>query len=132
MIFPYLEVSRGNVIRPLPIIPVRLIGPERQADVLALVDSGAEHSVMSLALLDYLGLTADDGTVVQIVGVGAKESRGLLLELEHRLGRNRWTAPAVFSDAVGSPSILGQAGFFEFFTVTFRRQRLLMDIRRAR
>lgn len=39
----------------------------------------------------------------------------------------------VFSDVMqmDAPMILGQSGFFEFFNVTFRRRRWLMDIRRT-
>lgn len=132
MIYPYLDLTRRGVVRRWPVIPIRLVGPEREADALGLVDSGAEHSVVSLMLFNYLGLRTDDATVVEIVGVGGKVSRGYLMEIEHQLGRHRWNAPVVFSDAVQSPKILGQIGFFEFFTVTFKRQQLLMDIRRAR
>lgn len=39
---------------------------------------------------------------------------------------------SVFSLKMDAPMILGQSGFFEFFNVTFRRRRWLMDIRRAR
>jgi hypothetical protein len=132
MIFPYLDVTRGEESRPLPIIPVRLLGPVRQATLLALVDSGAEHSVMSKTLVEYLGLSTQGAKAVRIVGVGGMESTGVLLDVELQLGRCRWTAPAVFSNAVDSPIILGQAGFFAFYTVTFKRRHFRMDIRRAR
>lgn len=66
-----------------------------------------------------------------VVGVGGAVSRGYLI-VRHQLGHHQWTMPVVFSTAVDSPAILGQAGFFEFFTVTFRRRRAIMDIRRAR
>jgi hypothetical protein len=132
MIFPYLSVRRRNTIRSLPIIPVQLCGPIQNVSVLALLDSGAEYSVFNRKLLDMLGLTIDNATLVEIIGVGGSASQGVLLDVEHRLGRHRWRGPAVFSDTVDSPMILGQAGFFEFFNITFKRRQSLMDIRRAR
>jgi hypothetical protein len=89
---------------------------------------------MSLELIDSLRLPKDGADAVEVVGVSGEASPGYLLDVEHQLGRYRWTAPAVFSNIIAaqSPMILGQAGFFAFFTVTFKRRRLLMDIRRAR
>ena len=132
MIFSYRQVVSRGVVRTLPIVPLRLFGPTKHVDLLALVDSGAEQSAMSLKLLEYLNLSGDGATAVQIIGVGGKESRGYVLEVDQQLGKYRWTSPVVFSEAIESPVILGQAGFFEFFTVTFKRRSLEMDIRRAR
>lgn len=121
-------------MRTQPIIPISIHGPAGFRHVFALVDSGAEHSVLSLELLASLRLRTNDAEAVEIVGVGGKASRGYLLDVEYQLQNHRWTAAAVFSDVMelDSPMILGQAGFFEFFTVVFRRRRRIMDIRRAR
>lgn len=134
MIFPYLDVWRQGVVHTQPIIPLSVHGPAGFRQILALVDSGAEHSVLSLELVASLQLETTNANAVEIVGVGGKASRGYLLDVRLQLQKHRWTAPAVFSDVVrsGSPMILGQAGFFEFFTVIFKRRRWVMDIRRAR
>ncbi|MCE9607964.1 MAG: hypothetical protein K8U03_24020 [Planctomycetia bacterium] len=132
MIFPYLEVVRHGGVRSLPIIPIRLHGPLRHVDLLALVDSGAEQSVVNFKLIEYLGLAAEGAVVVQIIGVGGKESRGYVIDVDHQLRNYRWQAPVVFSEAIEAPVILGQAGFFEHFNVTFKRRSALMDIRRTR
>jgi hypothetical protein len=134
MIFPYLDVSHGLVIRSKPIIPIGLHGPSGHRQVFALVDSGAEHSLLSLELIDSLGLPKEGAHAVEVIGVGGDASLGYLISVEHQLRNHRWTAPAIFSDIAGlqSPMVLGQAGFFEFFTVTFKRSRSVMDIRRSR
>src|SRR5438552_2795743 len=132
MLFPYLPIRRHGAIRALPIISIRVRGPHSETDLLEVVDSGAEQSVFSIKLIEELDLDVHGATVVEIIGVGSKASRGYLLDVEHQLGRHRWTGPGIFSDAVDSPVILGQAGFFEFFNVTFKRKQLLMDIRVAR
>jgi hypothetical protein len=134
MIFPYLDVSHAHVIRSKPIIPIGFHGRAGYRQIFALVDSGAEHSLLSLELIDSLGLPNEGAHAVDVIGVGGDASRGYLLDVEHQLRDHRWMAPAIFSDIVDlqSPMVLGQAGFFEFFTVTFKRRKSLMDIRLAR
>ncbi|HEX7446049.1 MAG TPA: retropepsin-like aspartic protease [Pirellulales bacterium] len=134
MTFPYLDLSRGGVIRAKPIIPIRFHGPQGFRQIVALVDSGAEHSVVSIELIESLGLPTKNAQAVEVIGVGGHAGRGYLLDVEHQLGNHHWNAPAIFSDVMDSqsPMIMAQAGFFEFFTVTFKRRKLLMDIRRAR
>lgn len=134
MIFPYVDVKRGGVVRTQPIIPVTIHGTTGFRNVFALVDSGAEHSVFSLDLLASLRLDTKNAHAVEIIGVGGNVSRGYLLDVRLQLQKHRWIAPAVFSEAVhsGAPMILGQAGFFEFFTVSFKRRQWIVDIRRAR
>ncbi|MGH7139037.1 MAG: retropepsin-like aspartic protease [Pirellulales bacterium] len=134
MIFPYLDIRRGGVIRTQPIIPVTIHGPVGFRQFFALVDSGAEHSLFSLDLITSLRLDTHNANVVEIVGVGGDVSRGYLLDVRLQLQTHQWVGPAVFSDVmrIGSPMILGQAGFFEFFSVAFKRRRWILDIRRAR
>lgn len=125
MIFPYLDIRRGGVVRTRPIIPIGIHGPAGVRQVFALVDSGAEHSLFSLDLIASLGLKVRNAAVVDIVGVGGAASRGYLLDVQLQLQKHRWVGPAVFSDVMGTglPMILGQAGFFEFFSVGFKRRR---------
>lgn len=56
----------------------------------------------------------------------------MLIKMELQLARHRWTAPTIFSDAGKRRAILGQIGFFAFFTVTFRYAARKIDIRRTR
>jgi hypothetical protein len=132
MIFPYWEVQRAGEVRQLPLVPVTVFGPTNEISVLALVDSGAEHSVFGLDLAERLNIPLDSANSVVIVGVGGQESPAFLTDVSLKLGRRRWTGPAVFSSAVSQRAILGQAGFFAFFTVTFRRSKLQMEIRPSR
>ena len=73
----------------MPVVTVRIYGPAGHADVAALVDSGAEHSVFSLKLVGRLGLLIAGADAVEIVGVGGQTSRGYLLDVECQLSRYR-------------------------------------------
>jgi len=59
MIFPYWEELRGTEPRLLPLLPISVHGPTGSAEVLALVDSGAEQSVMPADLAGELGISLD-------------------------------------------------------------------------
>lgn len=134
MIFPYLPVRRGLSVRLKPIIQIGLSGPRSYREVFALVDSGADHSLLSLELIDSLGLPTEGAEAVDVIGVGGNSSLGYLLDVDHQLLNHRWKAPAIFSSVIDakSPMVLGQAGFFEYFNVNFKRRKSLIDICRAR
>lgn len=132
MRFPYWQVQRGPEVRYLPLIPITVHGPTRAAlDVLALVDSGAEHTVFGTALAQRLGIPFERGRRVTVVGVGDQQYPGHLVTIRLQLGRNRWSAPTIFSPALEDRAILGQVGFFAFFTVTFRYQKREVEVRRT-
>jgi Aspartyl protease len=126
MKFPYWEVQRGAESRFLPLLPITLHGPRDALSLLALADSGAEHSVFGLEVAERLELSLADSLPVRIVGVGEQESLGHLIIVDLQLERNRWVAPAIFSPSVGQRAILGQLGFFAFFAV---RNRAAFDCR---
>jgi hypothetical protein len=132
MNFPYVEDWGEGDVRHLPLVPLVIHGPAASVELLALVDSGAEQSVFSAEYAQRAGLSFADSTPVCMFGVGDQEIPGVLLPVDLQLGPHRWTGPAVFSAQLRAKAILGQVGFFSFFTVTFRRARLQMEVRRAR
>lgn len=132
MTFPYWQLHRDGELRATPLIPLTVHGTTGSVDLLALVDSGAEHNVFGEEVAKRLGLDLTKGSPVTLVGVGEVDLPGRLLEVELQLGKRRWTAPAIFSSALGMRGLLGQAGFFAFFTVTFRRRQGIIEVRRGR
>ena len=119
MIFPYWEDLSESVPRVLPLVPITLHGPRESVDLLALVDSGAEHNVVPSELARDLDVALDGAEAVTIVGAGEHEAPGNLVQCGCQLRRRRWLAPFIFVDVPVRP-VLGQIGFFAFFTVTFR------------
>lgn len=132
MLFPYWEVTRGGERRWLPLIPITLWGTDGSKDVMALVDSGAEQNILSLELAEELGIDLEHSRPVTIVGAGEYETPGYLTEARLQLGEHRWTAEAIFSTAGDQRTILGQAGFFAEFSVTFRYSQGEMEIVRSK
>lgn len=132
MIFPYWQEVRDGETRWLPLVRPTLAGPSGVSiAVWALADSGAEHNVFSLEVAQALRVDPRDGASVTLVGIGGTEVHGALLPVAFQLGRYRWTAPVIFSRAVAERGVLGQAGFFAFFTVTFRYRKREVEVRRT-
>jgi hypothetical protein len=113
-------------------VPIRARHKGKSVQFDALVDSGAEHNVFSLEIAEEVGLSLRKARHVIVVGAGGQEIDGFLTKVELQLARHPWTAPTIFSAAGERRAILGQIGFFAFFTVTFRHAAREIDIRRNR
>lgn len=107
MIFPYWEELQGTEPRILPLVPLTVHGPAGPIEMPALVDSGAEQSVLPSALASELGISLEDAQTAVIVGVGEHEISSHLTLVEMQLGSHRWLAPVVFADGKVRP-LLGQ------------------------
>ena len=134
MVFPYWRVNRGLQTRLLPLVPLTVRGPDTEPpstflDVLALVDSGAEHNVLGGDVAQRLGYSLKDGEPATLVGIGEQEVPGRLMTIDLQLGKHRWSAPVIVATTLGRHVVLGQAGFFAYFTVTFRHHLGEMDIK---
>jgi hypothetical protein len=130
MILPYWEELRGDEVRLFPVVPVTLSEHDRFIESFALVDSGAEHNIFPLEAAEDLELDLSHERDVTIIGAGGKETPGKISVVDYKLGRLNWTAPIIFSQAVVERPLLGQLGFFAFFTVTFRYSRRDIQITR--
>ena len=132
MIFPYWEILLDDEIHWLPLLPVTIHGQDTSVDVVALVDSGSEYTVLGLDLVDRLEISLTHSTPATLVGLGEHEEPGQMVPVGFQVGKHRWTGPAVFSGGANRRAILGQTGFFAYFTVAFRYSKREMDIRRNR
>lgn len=137
-VFPYWEEVRDDQVKLLPLVPVT-VGVDynaaetpAEAAAMALMDSGAEHNVFPLAMAQDLNLDLSGDPDVTIVGVGGTHTPGKAVTVDFQIDRYRWTAPVIFSAAVNERPLLGQAGFFRFFTVTFRYDRRDIEVKQNR
>ncbi len=135
-VFPYGEdpVSRTSrlaertVLRPLR--DVTIVGPDEEVTVLALVDSGAEHTLSSAGFARSVGVDPSPGRIL-VLGVGGeyRETRftdvALRLQPPSRRASEavEWRTEVGFFTKWEPPYglVLGQVGFFDQFTVTMSR-----------
>jgi hypothetical protein len=134
-VFPYTEdvVSRTSaatdrtILRPA--MKVTMVAREEQG-VLALVDSGSEHTLSGMGLARVID-AAPDPDREMVLGVGGAWRKARFTEITLRLDapeasrteRLEWEATVGFFTQWEPPwgLLLGQIGFFDHFTVTMNR-----------
>ncbi|MBR9691467.1 hypothetical protein GOV06_01650 [Candidatus Woesearchaeota archaeon] len=129
IIFRYAHVPRADgTLRKAPFIPVHVTNKfGRSMEVIALLDSGADYTVVPKDLAELLGLK-ESKKENDTGGIGGKvkvrNSR-----LRFRLKGNRENYPLdvpalILQDKNEDvPLLLGRHGFFEHFHITFKQDK---------
>ena len=117
-----------------PEIEITIHGPKGAREVLALVDTGSDDTVLSERVARDLGIPLARGTGPAARVFGGQEVSlfyaDVELELVHADGRLRWLAHVHFL-AGGSDEasvVLGHQGFLEFFTAKFSGEECALDL----
>ena len=113
-----------------PRIPIRLVHKSRFIILLALVDSGADDCLFPLEVAQELQLPLDPRNTNLYGGIGNGHITATFMDVRIEIN-NDVTFPlyAGFSDAPSVVPILGQAGFFDRFEVTFNRPEEIIEFR---
>jgi hypothetical protein len=108
-----------------PTIRLILHGTLGTVKLNALVDPGADHTMLPRDFADALGISIDDGRPGSVRGVGGSpvvvHPGQAELEIAHQGQSFRWRAAIRFGPA--NHVLLGQLGCLEFFTATFDHYR---------
>jgi len=141
MHFKYKQVARpdGTLVK-IPSIPITLIG-ETSIDVIALVDSGADISVISGADIsvipkemgELLGLDLS-GRKDFAYGIGGKVKTvevkvGVVVEKGHERYSFRMPLKVVL-DKYDFPPLLGRKGFFNEFVITINEEKERISLKK--
>ena len=125
--FKYKKVDRPVPLPPAlyPIIPITLRGKEKQLDVMALLDSGADYTAIPKGIAEYIGMDLSKKAET-IVGVGGKiqaiPSR-VMINIQH--GHESYSISAevrVLDVDDKFPMLIGRKDFFEKFEITFKEK----------
>jgi hypothetical protein len=104
-----------------PMIPIRIVGPAGRHDLPALVDTGADDSLLPDLLIGLLGVALRPGDHAVIVGIEGSTTvvrYGTIdLEIPGAGGGYRWSARVGFHASFRV--VLGHSGFLEYFTASF-------------
>ena len=124
-IVPSIE-SGEEIVLLRPEVPIRIHGPAGRADVLALVDTGADNSILPLSVADDLGIETTQGKGPGATAFGGQQIAlsfaEVVLELSQHDAVIRWRARLYFADFPDDSEkavILGHEGFLDYFTATF-------------
>ena len=132
MKFPYAQclvdpsptVPSGILYRPE--IPLRVLGAAGAVDLCAQVDPGSDDTLLSLSLGRLIGARIDRAQSWNVEGIGGQAVAVILGEVEFELtdGKQtfRWSAKiglVDFADPKDEVTVLGHAGFLDYFRVIF-------------
>jgi len=115
----------GSTTRPRPVIAVRITGPRQTRLLDGLLDTGSDETVFEEGLATYLGVDLGQAEQRQIGLVGRAtpvRCHYASVELHITDGRHetyRWQAVVGFVLTRLRYSLLGYAGFLQFFDAEF-------------
>lgn len=117
----------GRWVRPRPVIRVALVGPNQTRPTQGLLDTGSDDTVFPATMAAAIGLDLTKAPLGEAAGVGGKpiplRYAHVTLRLESGTERREWLAWVGFTSAPLHYSLLGFAGFLQFFTATFHGDR---------
>jgi hypothetical protein len=132
MRFPYsLNIARSiatgeEIVVMRPEVPIRIHAPGGVAELLALVDTGADNSIFPLSIAKALGVATTPGKGPSVTAFGGQEIAlsfaQIVLELWQEGASVRWPSRVYFADFPDDSEktvILGHEGFLDYFTATF-------------
>lgn len=118
-----------------PEVRIRVHGPNGAGDFLALVDTGADNTILPEAIANDLGIPLKAGTGPAATAFGgqaiALSYADVELELMHADGDLRWSARVFFvaDDTNQETLILGHQGFLDYFTATFDGENCVLELK---
>ena len=119
LLYPPDEQGR---YRKRPMIEVELRGPAGTFRELALVDSGADRSLVHREIAEVLGLDYRTGRRHQVIGVsGVTDVWYAEMAMRFPHSRSELMIPVGIIDTPYVGVLLGQEGFFDLHRITFAR-----------
>lgn len=116
-----------------PVIPIKVINADKALRYEVLVDSGADLCIFDEEVGKAIGVDIKKGKQQQVFGVGGKSSVYFLHDVTIEIGGWEYEIEAGFMPAVAGRvmpyGIVGQRGFFEFFSVKFDLKRENIELK---
>jgi len=118
-----------------PYIPLTIKGPEASIDMLFLLDSGADYTVIPIELAEILGLDLSKPKE-RTSGVGGKiytKLSDMVVELKNAHEKYTFKIPihVILKKNSNVPPLLGRASFFNKFQITFNQREGKIVFKRA-
>ncbi len=118
-----------------PVITLRIVGPESDARWDALVDTGADETLLPLSLAELLGIELDEESTSQAAGISGDELTiyygDVELEIAAQNKTVRWKSTVGFVEFGSSDDeviILGHGGCLDYFTAIFDGENAELEL----
>jgi len=119
--------SRKFISRP--IIPVSIKYKGRSVYYEALIDSGADFTILPLGLAEILNIEYSKSKEILFTGVDEGILKGIISNVNIEIAGSKYETSIVFAQISGTIGILGQIGFFDKFVVKFDLQKEDLEIK---
>ncbi len=130
MKFPYKKYGKETI---RPVIPITLVKHGRKIKYEVLVDSGADFCLFHADIGELLGLDVPKGKPKEVFGVGGKASLYYVHKITIEVGGWPYEIEAGFMPDVSgklmSHGLVGQKGFFEYFSVVFNHYKEQIELK---
>lgn len=125
---PFTDAVGRFIQRPL--IEVTLLGPSGHISALALIDSGADSTLIRADYARALGIPLDPQNMKNFIGIGPERMSCYLapITLQVKHFESPFTITAGFIDSRSVDVLLGQADFFEHFRIKFEKDRDVFEL----
>jgi predicted aspartyl protease len=141
MKFPYREyvsIFPGTTDFRLilrPIISVRILGSKSEARWDALVDTGADETLLPMSLAEVLAIELDPHLTSEAAGISGDRLKIHYGDVEFRIESDRevvaWKTTVGFVDFGSSDDeviVLGHGGCLDYFTATFDGEKAELEL----
>jgi len=136
--FKYKFTKRPEPLNPIytPSIPVTLAGRKESVDAIALLDSGADLSVIPNGLANILGLELSKETE-EVYGIGGSlNSKTAIVQATIKNAHEKYSFKIpvkVIIDELDDefPILIGRDGFFENFEITFKESARKITLKKV-
>ena len=118
----------GQILKP--IIPVRVVGPERGVNIFMLLDSGADISMLPYSVGETLGLEFDMARRSEVQGIGEGSVPYVLSQVRLEIENVEISVRIGWALIEEIPFILGRLDVFREFAIEFREFENRMLLKR--
>lgn len=126
-----LNTQRKTIKRPM--VMVELFGKTGSKKMLALVDSGADVSVLNIGVAELLGIDLSKAERQRTIGIsGGQETFVSTIEIQVEKQDERIKIPVQFIDSQYVDALLGQEGFFDHYRIKFEKDHDTFEITPAK
>ena len=133
MKFEYLTVANSRAtkgaLKKRPMVEIVATANGKSREYVALIDSGADVTMMSTEIADALGVDWKSGRKSSAMGISGGLQTSYLGSIDvavKRIGETI-TLPVLFTEA-NIPILLGQEEFFDYYRIRFEKDHDMFEI----
>jgi hypothetical protein len=125
-----LSTNTKGKLTKRPILELELIGKKESLNVLGLIDSGADTTMVNIDYAKVLGVDLEKAEKKEFIGIGNIPVTTYVASVDMKVKHfeKPITTTVVFTESSAVDVLLGQEDFFEFFRIKFEKDHDTFDL----